>query len=221
MNVLVVLGVVAVAVLWRYGKGAQLGAVIEHSGDLNRRVSNVYSIGQRVKHIIDLVKRQRYTPDVIFRARSIVSQKCGEAWCTPEKDWRAECVAVFDYFRKNVRYTRDPWNLDLFESSRLNLKFAGGDCDSYVIAIAEHLQALGYPIKLRVVQTTNPASEDYDHIYLLAGYRAKSSEWIWFSLDASVDMPAGWEIPREMIKTVGGKPKIRDYDIPATRMAAA
>lgn len=80
------------------------------------------------------------------------------------------------------------------------------NCDDYVVVLGSLLQAVGYPVRLRVVQTKD--SDDWDHIYLLVRIPPMGNGGRWHPLDASVDKQAGWEVPRDRIA------KIRDYEVP-------
>jgi hypothetical protein len=67
------------------------------------------------------------------------------------------------------------------------------------------LQSIGYPIKLRIVQTKG--APDFNHIFMLAGLPPRAPTK-WVPLDASVNKPAGWHPPHKMLS------KIKDYDVP-------
>jgi hypothetical protein len=134
-----------------------------------------------------------------------VSQKCGKGWCVPERDWWGEVKTLFGAIRKNVRYVRDIHNIDTFQSPKRTLEFGGGDCDDYSITLGAALQSIGYPVKVRIVQTHG--SPDFNHIFLLVGMPPRNPG-NWYSLDASVNKPAGWHPPRSMLT------RIKDYDVP-------
>jgi hypothetical protein len=78
-------------------------------------------------------------------------------------------------------------------------------CDDYTITMGAALQSIGYPVKLRIVQTKG--SQDFNHIFLLAGLPPRAPTK-WIPLDASVDKPAGWHPPHRMLA------RIKDYDVP-------
>jgi transglutaminase-like putative cysteine protease len=123
----------------------------------------------------------------------------------PERDWWGEVKTLFGAIRKNVRYVRDIHNIDTFQSPKRTLEFGGGDCDDYSITLGAALQSIGYPVKVRIVQTHG--SPDFNHIFLLVGMPPRNPG-NWYSLDASVNKPAGWHPPRSMLT------RIKDYDVP-------
>ena len=202
------------------------GKVVSQGSGAKATYHTVKSIDERLKHIHDMIKRSYRTPRLRAMAVEVVSQKCGEKWCTPEKNNPEEVKAVFAFVRKHVRYVRDPIGIDTFQHALRTLHkdvssigFGGGDCDDYTIVLGSMLGAIGFPVKSRIIQTTD--ADSWNHIYLLVGLPPRnppkqagapgtarlSSGQGWIPLDASVTKPAGWEAPRKMIT------KWRDFPI--------
>lgn len=127
---------------------------------------------------------------------SILSRKCGGAWCVPEKNWKQEVVAIFSAVRAQVRYMRDIRNKDTFQHPLYTWQHRAGDCDDYGILLAALFTLAGYPVKFRVVKTKE--ASDWDHIYVVVGLPPRSPTQ-WMPLDASVSKPAGWEAPDAII----------------------
>ena len=173
-------------------------------GDPKSKVHRVKNIDQRVSHIVQMIQKGRQDPRVRRIAVQQVSKKCGKTWCIPERDYQGEINALFNHVRRNVRYVRDSYAMDQFQHPVRTFEFAGGDCDDYSITLGSLLQSIGYPVKLRVIQTTD--APDFSHIYLLVG-SPPGNRRKYISLDASVAKPAGWEAPKYMIK------KVRDYEV--------
>lgn len=166
-----------------------------------RKVGNIDS---RVKYIVDTIKKGRVDPRIRAFAVSAVSQKCGGKWCVNERDWWGEIKALFGSVRQNIRYVRDIYRLDTFQAPARTLEFAGGDCDDYTITLGSALQSIGYPIKIRIMQSND--APDFNHIILLVGLPPREPNR-WYALDASLNKPAGWHPPKSMIQ------RIKDYDI--------
>ena len=163
---------------------------------MKTKTYTVNTIEQRVKHIVTMIQKGRDHAQVRQLTVQCLSRKCGPDWCVPEKNWWAEVQAIFNFFRKNVRYTRDTYNKDLFQHPARTLQFGGGDCDDAAITLGAMLQSVGYPVRLRVIRTKD--SPEWNHIYLLVGMPPKDPKR-WISLDGSVNQPAGWEAPKAMI----------------------
>jgi len=168
-------------------------------------IYNIGPIDERVKFIIKAIQKGRVNPEVRAFAVKAVSQKCGNRWCVNERDWWGEVQALFKAIRNGVRYVRDIHKVDTFQAPNRTLEFGGGDCDDYTITLGSALQAIGFPIKIRIVQSSD--SSDYNHIFLLVGMPPRDPNK-WYSLDASLNKPPGWHPPRSMLS------KIKDYDIP-------
>lgn len=181
-------------------------AVSRATGQIGEPVARrhpVRRVDDRVAVVTDLIRRWGADPRVREVAASMLTRRCGTRqdgqteWCVPEKDARAEVIAIFGEVRRRVRYGRDTWGTDVYQAPLRTLKTGHGDCASYVILLAALLRSVGYPTMLHVVQTKKAA--DFDHIFLSVGLPpARPTEWM--ALDASVDRPAGWRPPAHMIR---------------------
>lgn len=155
----------------------------------------VRSIGDRVKLIRQLVKSGGLNPKIRALAHAFLSRKCGGEWCVPEKDQKAEVAALFAEVRRRVRYTGDPLRRDTYTTPvRTLFEHMGGDCDDSAAALGALLEAVGYSVRLRVVQTKG--YDSWNHIYLVVQLTS-TGEWI--ALDPSQNKPAGWEVPAHMV----------------------
>ena len=186
-----------------------------NAAPMKTQIHEVKNINERVSYVIQMIKKGRDNPKVRQIAVQTLSRKCEDGWCVPEKDWPAEIRAIFDFVRQNIRYTRDTYGKDLFQHPLRTLHkdvvgggFGGGDCDDYTIVLGSMLQAVGYPVKARVIRTRDRKPGDWNHIYLLVGLPPGGPKK-WIPLDASVDQPAGWQAPKSMIA------EVRDFEVPA------
>jgi len=122
----------------------------------------------------------------------------------PPREWKKEATALFEWTRKNVRYTLDPHNVELFQSTRRSVEVGIGDCDDQAITLGSLLQSVGIPIRLRVIGLKG--SDKFQHIYVLAGLPPDGPRE-WFPLDASREFDAGWELPESQ------RGLLQDYDV--------
>lgn len=130
-------------------------------------------------------------------ADPVVRQILGQILKTvPPKDHEGELRAIFNWVRKNIRYTHDPYNRELFQRPRRAIELGLGDCDDQTIVTASMASSIGFPIRLRVIGVNNSEPE---HIYPVAGLPPQSPTG-WIPMDASVDEDMGWEYPRENAK---------------------
>lgn len=130
------------------------------------RKSNNMPIEQRLATI------QRYVREGVQdgRMRKLaldITKSC------PERDGLCEAKAIYDYVKRNVRYTGDiapiAWEdgsvegVDLYQSGARTLEFAGGDCDDQSILVATLLALNGITPRLRVMKESK--RDDWSHIY--------------------------------------------------------
>lgn len=156
----------------------------------------VRTLEDRIRRIRELTEKGKRDPKIYVFARHAVNQKCGNKWCTPEKDNAAEVRAVFKAIRNNVRYTSDIRGIDSYQKPVHTLGLRGGDCDDFTSISCASLESIGIPCAFKAIRLKG--SSEFNHIYALAGLpRARPTRWIPF--DASVNMPVGWEAPRHMI----------------------
>ncbi len=161
------------------------------------RIVGVKNLKERVALINYFIQQGKKDAQIRQLASSILSQKCGEDWCIPEKEWESEVEAIFMYVRRNVRYTLDPWELELFQKARRSLENKTADCDDQVILAGAMLQAVGYPLRLIVVDT---GKGGYSHIYMSVGLPPMNpKKWLPFDLTATTE-PLGWEVPNYSVK---------------------
>ena len=161
-------------------------------------------IASRVPELRRLIQRGKTNPKIIALAKAVINRQCGDTWCIPEKAWREEAVALFGFVRGRVRYNRDTYGVESFQAPHVTLRYRGGDCDCITILLASLLQSVGYPVKLRIMQTRN--AETWNHILLLAGL-PPSRPTRWLSLDASMNQPAGWYPPKGTVR------RVLDFDL--------
>jgi len=117
-------------------------------------------------------------------------------WRLDENDHIKEIKSVYDWVNKNVRYTKDPNKIDIFEDPLLTLELKIADCDGYLILIGSLLQAIGYPVA--VAMTSQSKIEALSHVYLLVGNppsRPPKAIGEWIPVDAITNNPITWQPP--------------------------
>lgn len=129
-------------------------------------------------------------------ASQILGRKSGGKWAVEERDWPGEVEAMYNYVRKHVRYTRDTTGVEVFRSPKRTLELKIGDCDDLTILLGSLLQAVGYPIMIRVIGMKGTGT--FQHVYLLAGTPPHDPKK-WIPLDPSRGHGAGWEYPKEKV----------------------
>ena len=112
------------------------------------------------------------------------------AYCVRPKNYLGEITALFDWVRRNVRYTRDIFKVELLHSARRILELRAGDCDDMAIVLGAMLESTGHPVRLVIVGRDLKRKNRFSHIYLETLYKDR-----WLALDATMNKPAGWAPP--------------------------
>src|SRR5215204_2609333 len=122
-----------------------------------------------------------------------VRQKAIEVFRTggvQPKNRMGEVCALFDFVKRNVRYTRDIFRVELLHSARRMLELRAGDCDDMTILLGAMLLSTGHPVRLVLAGFRKHKPHSYSHIYPEVNVSGR-----WIAIDATVDKPIGWSPP--------------------------
>ena len=114
----------------------------------------------------------------------------------PPKHYFGEVAALFEWVKKNIRYTRDIYKVELLHSARRMLQLRAGDCDDMTILLAAMLEATGHPVRLVLVGSNPRQPNRFSHIYLESQVRGE-----WIALDPTMAKPPGWA-PKALVKKI-------------------
>jgi hypothetical protein len=112
------------------------------------------------------------------------------------KDYLGEIKALFEWVQHNVRYTKDPFRVEVLHSARRMLELRAGDCDDMTILLGAMLEAIGHPIRLVVTGPDPRQPKLFSHIYLEVYHKGR-----WIPLDATMPYPMGWA-PQTLVKKI-------------------
>lgn len=117
-------------------------------------------VEQTVALMRQLVDEALRDPSVIRLAADIVRP-------FPAFDDLAEANALYEWVRRNIRFTKDPVNKEKLYPPAELLKIRSGDCDDISMLLATLLMAVGYPARLMTIAA--PGSPDqFSHVYVEA-----------------------------------------------------
>lgn len=106
------------------------------------------------------------------------------------KDYKRELSVVFNWFKKNVDYRRDPYGVELLQDVWATLDRQRGDCDDASVFMAAAAEVLGSPARI-VTVSTRPSKEP-NHVYAEAFISGR-----WNGLDATIrESYVGWAPPQ-------------------------
>lgn len=118
------------------------------------------------------------------------------------RDDMCELAAIYEFVKRNVRYTGDITDKDTFSTAWRTLQYGGEDCDGHSVLNAVLAMENGFQTKFRITSNTGAS---WDHIFTLAGV-PKTSPSKWIVLDTT--LPGA--------RTFGKHPpmaKYKDFDV--------
>ena len=114
----------------------------------------------------------------------------------PAKDYLGEIDTLFRWVQRHVRYTKDPFRIEVLHSARRMLELKAGDCDDMTIVLGALIKSVGHPVRI-VLTGPDPLRPDlFSHIYLEARHHDQ-----WIPLDATMPYSMGWS-PRTPVRQV-------------------
>jgi hypothetical protein len=127
------------------------------------------------------------------KIRALAINICNAAG-VPEKDYVREMVAIHNWVRDNIRYTRDVAGQEtLLQPEELAFNSKAGDCDDKSMLDAALLGSIGIPTRFITIGVDQ---YQFSHVFLQA--KPKNQ---WISLDPIMkDKAAGWEAPAARVK---------------------
>lgn len=171
------------------------------AGSMATSLYGVQNLNDRLAVIIDKAHQGKTDPQVIAWARKQVSQRKpgstawnGDQWVCGEKRGSCELELLFRGMRRDVRYVSDPRGVDLYAKPRNTLTMGGGDCDEYTSLGCAAAMAIGKKCEIVVIETKD-STEGANHVYPVGIEGGKR-----YPMDASVNMPFGWEAPDSMVR---------------------
>lgn len=114
----------------------------------------------------------------------------------PPKDYAGEINALFRWVQRHVRYTKDPFHVEVLHTPRRMLELRAGDCDDMTILLGALVKSVGHPVRLVLTGPDARRPDLFSHIYLEAQCQGD-----WIPLDATMPFAMGWS-PRAPIRMV-------------------
>lgn len=125
--------------------------------------------------------------DFYVRQKAIrIFRECG----VPAKDRLGEIASLFRWVQRNVRYTRDIFQVETLHTARRMIELCAGDCDDMTILLGSLLESTGHPVRLCLAGFRPEFPHAYSHIYPEVGFRDR-----WIAIDATMPHPMGWAPP--------------------------
>jgi transglutaminase-like putative cysteine protease len=105
-------------------------------------------------------------------------------YLVPQKFDIAECEAIFDFVRDQIRYTKDVNGVETLSTPAITLATRQGDCDDKSTLLCALFEAVGYPTRFVIASYV---TGQFEHVYVQV---AVDGDWI--NADATENYPFGW-----------------------------
>lgn len=128
----------------------------------------------------DYARASVRNPDQIIRTK--VRDLLGSL---PPRQWFPEIRALHAFVRDQIRYLRDPVDLELVQTPEKTLEFAQGDCDDKAALLAALLTAAGHPARFVAIGFGNAG---FSHV--LVETQISGDRWI--PLETIIPVEPGW-----------------------------
>lgn len=134
--------------------------------------------GVTIQHMIGLIEAGKKNPLVNRAAASIVRS-------VPQFQRLAEASAVYQWVRRNIRFTSDVKGVETLRAPAETLTAGVGDCDDYVTLIASLLATIGHNLRIVTVASDPRDPSIFTHVFPEDYIRGR-----WVALDAARRNPA-------------------------------
>lgn len=149
------------------------------------------SVRETLKMMRLLARNARRSLFIRDLATSIISN-------VKEKNWGKEVDALLAFVQTEIRYTRDPVDMELLQTPEELLRSQQGDCDDKATLLAALLESVGHPTRFKAVGFS-PNTLSHVYVETKIGNR-------WVPMDPTMPKPLGWQPPnirRSMIIHIG------------------
>lgn len=131
-----------------------------------------------------IIREGLQNPEVIHMAGQLVRS-------LPQKDYAGEIETIHAFVRDRVRYTLDPWQVELLRKPQETLQSRVGDCDCKTILVCSLLGAIGHRTQLIAI---GPSMKEFVHVFARVRNRTIASEKdpkAWTYLECTEPWPVG------------------------------
>ena len=157
-----------------------------------------YSCGVPAPNSTQLIKNPTLTTTVnVMRVKANEAKKTlrplAESICAKVEpgDYNSEIYAIYSWVRQNIRYAKDPYDVEYVQAPRRLLESKQGDCDDIATLLASLCMAMGHECRFMVVgfEDGNPS-----HVFCQVAVRGVASvdggargEKLWVTVDPVAD----------------------------------
>lgn len=122
-------------------------------------LNGIAGTAQTIKLMRRLIDDALRDPSIVRLATEIIRH-------VPAFDDLSETHAIYDWVKRNFRFTKDPVNKEKLYPPAELLKIRAGDCDDISMILGTLLMAAGYPARLITVSANSNAPDQFSHVYV-------------------------------------------------------
>jgi Transglutaminase-like superfamily len=115
-------------------------------------------VEQTIRQMRRLIQQGKQDPKIHELAAQIL--RCAKV---PAYDWTGEARAIFDWWHRNIRFTRDVDGHETLHAPADILRLGIGDCDDFTVGICSLLKTIGADCRIVTIAVT-PDGE-FSHVY--------------------------------------------------------
>lgn len=128
-----------------------------------------------------IVREYRKHPDIYRLSRYIVAT-------VPPKRWAGEAIAIRNFVRRNIRFTRDIRDVETLTNPVRLLEIRQGDCDDHAMLVASLLESIGHPTRFTAIGVSPFGG--FSHVYAETKIGEK-----WYPVETTENYSFGRMIP--------------------------
>lgn len=129
--------------------------------------------------------------DAIRSPRQVVREKALQLVASlPPRQWFAQIRALHEFVRDEIRYVRDPVDLETVATPEKTLELRAGDCDDKSTLLAALLIAIGHPARFAALGFNRGP---FSHVLVETQIRNSGEDARdWLPLETIIERDAGW-----------------------------
>jgi transglutaminase-like putative cysteine protease len=108
----------------------------------------------------------------------------------PPRQWFAEIRALHEFVRDQIRYLRDPVDVERVATPEVTLEIAQGDCDDKATLLAALLDSIGHPARFVAIGLNGGP---FSHVLVETKiHNTGNDKRDWLPLETIIPRAAGW-----------------------------
>jgi len=108
----------------------------------------------------------------------------------PQRKWLREVLALHAFVRDQIRYVRDPVDIQIVQTPEKTLEFGQGNCVQKAVLLSSLLESTGHPTRFVALVIKGQQNGQFSHVIT----ETKVGPG-WMPLETIIPVQAGWYPP--------------------------